>query len=279
MSAVACAEVVRDYLAHLGERFTCREREGRLWVISPYAHPDGDLVEVCVAELPGGEVMVSDLGETLRHLADLGFDPHSTRKGAYLIGEVTKQYGVALEQGMLVKRAPASNLGDALQDVLSACVAVSHLIFLSPGFRPATFSEQVAQYLAKQQVGFSAGHYETGRTGRRFRVDFLIRGRERDGLLKVLSPATRARARAMANATFRLWSDVENSRWRATLLDDRFIEWRREDVALLEGVSEVYRWSERDGAFRRALVALGRAGRARPASAPGPQDPHERSQA
>jgi len=60
----------------------------------------------------------------------------------------------------------------------------------------------------------------------------------------------------MVNATFRLWSDVPNERWRATLIDDRTVEWLREDILLLEGVSQVYRWREDERDFRRALMAV-----------------------
>ncbi len=256
MSQLTCAELVRGYLHHLGEHFSCREQRDRVWIVSPYSYPDGDLVEVSVKEVRPGEAAVTDLGETLRHLANLGFDPRATRKGSYLLEEILKQHRVEVERGMLVKRVPLHAVGLAMQEVLTACLAVSHLVFLSRGFRPATFAEEVAHYLVEWEVRFVRQHPEMGRTGKRYFIDFLIRGRKRDGLLETLSPTSRAGVTPMVNATFRLWSDVPNERWRATLIDDRTVEWLREDILLLEGVSQVYRWREDERDFRRALMAV-----------------------
>ncbi len=256
MTQTGCEEVVRQQLEHLGTRFACHEAEGRLWITSPYSYPDGDLVQVSVKELSSGEVIVTDLGETLRHLATHGFDPRATLKGDYLLGEILKQHNVETERGMILKRVPLAEAGRALQDVLTASVAVSHLLFLSRGYRPATFAEEVGQFIAGHGVSAQADHYEVGYLSqKRYRIDLYIPGKQQEGLIQTLSPATRAGSIPMVNATFRLWSDVPNGRWRATVLDDRAVEWRREDLVLLEGVSSVYAWSSPES-FRKALMEV-----------------------
>lgn len=256
MTQTSCEEVVRQQLDYLGTRFTCHEADGRLWVTSPYTYPDGDLVQVSVKDLASGEVIVTDLGETLRHLATHGFDPRATSKGDYLLGEILKQHNVDVERGMILKRVPLVEAGKALQDVLTASVAVSHLLFLSRGYRPATFAEEVGQFIAGHGVSAQAEHYELGQLSQKqYRIDLFIPGKQRDGLIQTLSPATRAGSIPMVNATFRLWSDVPNGRWRATVLDDRAVEWRREDLVLLEGVSSVYKWSSQES-FQKTLMEV-----------------------
>jgi hypothetical protein len=252
-----CEEVVRQHLDALGSRFSCSERDGRLWVVSLYSYPDGDLVEVSIRELASGEAAVTDLGETLRHLATHGFDPRTTSRGQYLLGEIVKQHDVQLERGMLTKRVPALEVGAALQDVLTASLAASHLLFLSRGYSPATFLEEVGQFVAERGINVVPHHYEIGQvTQKKYPIDMYVPGRERDGLIQALSPTTRAGSIPMVNATFRLWSDVPNGRWRATVLDDRLVEWRFEDLVLLRGVSDVYSWTH-PGDFEKALLQVG----------------------
>jgi hypothetical protein len=213
-----------------------------------------------VGELARGQIQVTDLGETLRHLADLGFDPRSTPTGEYLLAEVLKQHGVEIDRGMIAKRVPSSEVGKAMHEVLTACLAIGHLLYLSRGYRPATFLEEVSHFLAEQRIPFEPRHKEVGRTGKEYALDFFVRGDRGDGLLQTLSPATPAGATTMVNANFRLWSDIRNGRWHATMLDDRYIQWRREDILLLGGVSKVYRWTQRDESFRQDVAALSHPG-------------------
>lgn len=260
MSNVTCEDVVRDHLRYYGDRFSCHEESGRFWIVSPYTLPDGDLLEVTVRELRSGDVIVTDLGETLRHLADHGFDPKSTVKGEYLLEEILKQHHVELDRGMIVKRVPLTEVGVAMQEVLTASLAVAHLVFLSRGYRPATFVEEVSHFLADQQLEVRPPDIVIGHTGKKYRVDLIVRGKQQDALIQTLSPATPPGATSMVNATFRLWSDVANGRWHGTVLDDRQIRWRREDVFLLEGVSHVYAWTQRADSLGRDIRALVGAG-------------------
>jgi hypothetical protein len=251
---LSCEEVVHEQLKHLGTRFSCHEADGRLWITSPYSYPDGDLVQVSVKDLSSGQAVITDLGETLRHLATHGFDPRATSKGDYLLGEILKQHNVENERGMILKRVPLAETGKALQDVLTASVAVSHLLYLSRGYSPANFREEVGQFIAGRGLSVRTDHVEIGKLSLKpYRIDLYVPRRPGDGLIQTLSPATRAGSIPMVNATFRLWSDVPNGRWRATVLDDRSVEWRREDLVLLQGVSDVYRWSTPEG-FQKDLV-------------------------
>lgn len=114
----------------------------------------------------------------------------------------------------------------------------------------------MSHFLTEHKVPYRADHRETGLSGRAYRIGFVINGLTREGLVQTLSPAQRSGATSMVNATFRLWSDVPNHRWRATVLDDRQVDWHVPDVALLRRVSEVYLWTDRDTSFAADLHAL-----------------------
>ncbi len=255
MMAPSCRELVEAYLLHQDQRFHCYETGGRLWVVSPYLYPDGDLIEVAVRP-HDAEVTVTDLGEALRHLGKVGFDPAVSPKADYLLTEVLKQQGAELDRGMIVKRVPRERLGEALESVLAACLGVAHVGFLAAAARPATFPEEVGQLLSARGLYFETGYREAGRSGKVYRIHFRLGRFRRVGLMQVLAPTTPGGMTAAVNATFRLWSDLENSRWRATVLDDRRLAWRPADVNLLQRVSAVYRWTERENGLTAALDAL-----------------------
>lgn len=130
-AAINCEDVVRAYLEHLDAGFSCAQRDGLLWIVSPFQYPNCDYIEeVALRQVPTGGVVISDLGETLRHLADLGYDPRATPKSEYLLGEALKQHNVELRRGTITKRTTAEQvgLGGAVYDIIAACLAVSHLL-------------------------------------------------------------------------------------------------------------------------------------------------------
>ncbi len=246
MSVGACGDVVREYLRYLGGEFRCGQDGDRLWIVSPYSYPDGDLVEIAVIDDTTGLFHVSDLGETLRHLSSQGFDPRSTQNGEYLLAELLKDRELELDRGMISTHAVAADVGKAIQAVLLACLAVSHLIFLSRGSRPATFVEEVGHLLAAEQVRYEPRYREIGLSGTKYDFDYFVHGRNRDGLVLALSPSSTAAATGMVNASFRKWADIRNGRWHWTILDDRLVTWRQNDLSLLRNVSDVHRWSDAD---------------------------------
>lgn len=255
MSTLDCADIVNSHVAGLAKQFHCYQDGERLWVVSPYVYPDQDMIEIAVQPVSGGEAVVTDFGETLRHLADLGFDPRSTKHGEFLLSEITKQYQVRFERAMLFKRVPLKDIGSAMQDVLQACLATGHLVYLGRGYQPATFEDEVHHFLLNQDFKVDMNHMERGKSGKAFKIHFYIRGVVQAGLLQTLSTVTPAGMTQQVNAAFRMWHEVPNSRWRATLLDDRSLSWKSEDVSSLQTVSSVYTWTERDARLAREMHA------------------------
>jgi hypothetical protein len=97
-------------------------------IITPFAHPDGDLIEVEVRDLEG-EIVISDRGETLRHLVTLGYDPRTKTHSQAIIDDILVQYHVELYRGSLRARCKPSDIGKTLHAVTMACQAVAQMIY------------------------------------------------------------------------------------------------------------------------------------------------------
>ena len=86
----------------------------------------------------------------------------------------------------------------------------------------------------------------------------LVRG-PRDKLVDAVSPKTVNGVKTRVDATFRMWSDI-NSVFtdrgkKVSLLNDGAVFFKPRDVALLETVSQVHRWTNPAGflsAFQKA---------------------------
>jgi hypothetical protein len=257
MSITHCEQLVSQYVRTLGEQFACGMSNGSVWLVSPYTFSDGDLIGISVLPLHDGRLRVSDLGETLRHLANYDFDPLATPKGQYVIAEILKQHHVDLDRGMITRIAASEEVGQAIQDVLTASFKIAQLIFLARHYRPATFDEEVAAFLASRQFDFRPRADEIGRSGKKYTVDFVVQGRTKHSLLQALSPASPSGVYSSVNATVRMWLDLPaNGHRNLTLLNDRQIGWKSADVNILSQVSDVFLWSQHGDGFLEILTEI-----------------------
>ena len=243
---LSCEEIAKQYLATISNRFTCEPMDNHLRVITPYLYPNNDLIEVFVQERPPGTVRVTDLGETLRHLHSQGFDAAIRPQRRDMVEVIASTTGVDVVFGQLTKIGPFAELGDILFDVIVAARGVSDLIYTSRVYEPATFVEEVGQFLQDNGLDYDSSVKLTGQTGRRYAVQFMLhRG---PVYLEPLSPRHASRSRAQVNSVFRMWSDCNGGLGKdrkITMLNDVDVRWRPDDIALLGGVSTVLNWSRR----------------------------------
>jgi len=252
---------VQEHLQYLDEHYSCYDDgEGRLWVVSPFAFADRDLIEVSVREISGCRFRVSDLGETLRHLAAIGFDAFSDENAEALISEISNQHQVHVDEGVISKVSTADSLGGAIHEVISACVATSNLTHLMresrlrmAADRNALFKVELSKFLSELHLPLTRPRLVKGSSGQRFKLDFVIEG-SMVAYIKGLSPAKATYTRQTVDRLFREWSELRNGQWQATVLDDRVVKWVTPDVVTLQKVSDVFFWTER-GAFQEVLVS------------------------
>lgn len=225
--------------------------------MTPYLYPDHDNIELFVRE-KGDLVMVSDLGETLRYLDGAGMDVYANPSLLYSVRRLASGYGVLLDSGVLVKGGAPETAGTLFFDVLSATKSVAAMIYGNRSFEPASFNEEVAEFLQTNQMAVERNVPITGRSGTPYVIPFQVRAGSVPVLLKTVSPRTRGRVRDNVNETHRMWSDIEDATWgksqRVSLLNDDSLPFKSSGVAILERVSTVCRWTE-PRSLRAALAA------------------------
>lgn len=250
---------VEALLRVLSGNFVCREQDGAAWVITPYRLPDGDLIELVVTSDDFGQFTISDAGETARYLANHGFDPTATPRGKRILEAIVARTGVEPVLPEVRKTAALSQLGEAVFDVILACLALGDTLYLSRAYRASRFVEEVARALMEARLKWTRNKDVVGASGRPYRVHFALTVYD-DGvpsgeaLLHTLTAREAAGAKPAVDAVTRMWFDIGNGMWRGTVLDDRFFGWPTEDIRLLGRLSKVYLWSEREELLRELTV-------------------------
>jgi len=245
---MTCEELLPSYFDAFMKGSSCTELpNGRTSVVLPFVYPDHDNIEIFVKDR-GDNVVVSDLGETLRRLDTVGMDIGASGKLAYQTERIASGFNVTLQSGILLKEGPRQDVGSLLLDVLSACMAIADLMYGTRAWQPLTFVDEVAKLLTINDFSFERQHPILGRSGTKYHVDFQVVTPHRVLLVETLAARTVAGARAWVNATYRMWNDIVTGDVvvrKVSLLNDETSSIRDEDVRLLENVSHVYRWKDK----------------------------------
>lgn len=239
-----CREIIAKYIESLESGFKCLLSEKRVRIITPYCYPDNDLIEVFIEELPQERIIVTDLGETLRHLHSQGFDVLSSRKRNFLAETIATRGEVEFTNGRLSKVGIVSQIGDLMFDVITASRGIADLIYTSRAYEPATFFEEVKDFLEQNEQRFESKVRIHGTSEKAYTVDFrILNGYE--SYLQTLSPVSYQGVKSKVDATFRMWSDFNGKLRKLSLLNDVDFEWRSPDVIILGRVSTVHYWSRK----------------------------------
>ena len=247
--------------ASLSPLFTCSPAsEGAVRVRTPFMYPDGGIVDVFVVE-EGGELSVSDFGESLGWLRTQASSTRRSPKQERLVADVCQTLGLELNRGELSRPADEGEpLADSVLRVAQGAVRVSDLWFTQRSRVRATAVDEVSEWFGERGIEHQRAVQRSGRSGRNWTVDFEARTEAGKVMVFLLSSGSRSAARRIAEHVVAGCVDLSHlaregsQRTLVSLFDDTQDVWRNEDFRLVEQQSRVALWSNPEQ-FERTLRA------------------------
>jgi hypothetical protein len=152
------------------------------------------------------------------------------------------------------------NLAGAVSRLAEASIRVADLWFTMRTRAIESVTDEVADFLTEREIAFERAERLPGRSGRVWNIDFHTRTDRRTALVNVLSTASRAAARGIAEHVLAGWYDLSHLEVQTpgmrfvSLFDDTMDVWTAEDFRLVEPLSEIAMWSRPDE-FEQVLRA------------------------
>lgn len=219
-AVVNCDDVARRYLDCLSADFAATPSENGCYIITPFARPDGEAIELEIVSLPNGAVRLGDMGDTLGYLYTNGLT--LTRSVLDKARHIARKHRVSFQQSSLLINADDSLPGDDVHRLLQAVMEVSNLIQGRRSAGRVVFDTEVEAFVILSGVVYD--------------VDFKISGQlephtfkfhvnsGRNLLIQPITAASEATAHSWAERWAYRFSDTtaKSETWRpVALLDDR----------------------------------------------------------
>ena len=234
-------------------------REG-VRVRTPMLYPDGGVVDVFVVERNGGYI-VTDFGDARGWLGLQSTSQRHSSKQNALIQDVCQTLRVEQFRDQLLLRNVASDtLGESVLRIAQAAVRVSDVWFTLRSQALQTTADEVDEWLRERAIPFERQASKQGRSTRNWTIDFETRTANRTCFVFLLVTGARGAARRQAEHVLAGCVDLNHFKELqpdlafVSLFDDIEDVWQPPDFSMVEGVSEIARWSHRDE-FERLLKA------------------------
>lgn len=126
--------------------FSFYERNGKLYLISPFYYDDGDGLHIAIEPIDDNKFRITDEGTSLMRLTydlDISQINKGTRKD--VIDSLIGHYGIKDRLGEYVIETSKDNISDAVFRMVHFCIRISDIDFLSKGNVRNTFIEDFKQ--------------------------------------------------------------------------------------------------------------------------------------
>ena len=233
--------------------------KGHIRIMTGLLYPDGASVDVFIVNdtpvtptsaTPAKPPRLSDLGQTIAWLLDVGVRPWQSKKRQAFIEDVLRLHDVQQDGGaLLLDLKPGDDLMVGILRLAQSCIRVADLTFTRRASLQSPFSDDVEEVRADAELRFEVGAELVGRTRKPVRVDYLVTGQTKRSAVLALSALNAQSAHNSANEIFRRWFDLDVP-WRnhenVTIYDDRQPFHREDDLERLQIFSQVIPFSEKE---------------------------------
>ena len=244
---------------NFGEQFICTEFDEFQRVQTPYLYPDGEYIDLYWTS-KNGSITVTDYAETTGWLNMHSVSGYLSSNQKFLIEDACVTHGVEFQQGMIQAQCNSvDDFASVFTRVAQAALRVSDLwfTFRKTDIKPSkAIADEVAECLEEWSIPHKRKIKHSGESERKWTIDFEINSELASSFVLILSSSSSGRTRVTEHVTA-AWFDLKNSEsWNNTnfisLFHDESDVWKIEDYKLLEPLSSVLKWSQREQ-FRSKL--------------------------
>lgn len=251
MTSATYTNVAEQYLRWLSSEIETHPLDEGYIVSIPFERPDGECIGLEINSLPGGNIRITDMGDTLGYLFVNGLT--LSDKMIDRAKHISKRYGVSLEDGPLAIEAEPESAGEAFHRIVQATIAVTDLIQMRRSTQPriVRFDDDVETIIKYSGAIYRTNYKISGRLEYHTFKFHVNSGRSL--LIQPITAASEDAAHALAERWAYRFHDViqSNETWQPQAVLDNRAEYVSERVIwtprAIAPISEyAITWAERD---------------------------------
>jgi hypothetical protein len=242
-----CDDVIKQLGSYFSSALECLgEDSGYEVVRTPFLYPDRDHIELFLRETHDGQLLVSDLGQTVMKISEYGFVLRNSPKRRAMVFQITSSLGVRFENGSLLVTTSLAEAGYSIWQLVIAVQRLADLVFTVGSYVRATFGDQFENFVAASGINYRRGVLVELESNYRFTADFTVNGGK---IVQLLSANSVGYARERINKVYVDFSEMAiatDTRRKVAIIDDSQPLWNPQLLQpLTHQADNVLYWSNK----------------------------------
>lgn len=150
---------------------------------TPFIGMFNDHIEIYVKN-QGGNILLSDDGETLENLSLVGVDFNRSEKRRAILNAILNTNGIILKGTELTATASSKDFAMKKHALVTAIMNINDLEVLASNRVVSLFSEDVQSYLDSKDIIYSPSIFLKGLSGLDYNFNFQLAGRKSEAVIK-----------------------------------------------------------------------------------------------
>ncbi len=241
-----------------GDQFICTDFDDFQRVQTPYLYPDGEHIDL-YCKSKNGVITITDFAETTGWLSMHSVSGSRSNSQILMIEDACVTHGVEFQRGMIQARCSSvDELAPVFTRVAQAALRISDLWFTfrtSDADSKESVADEVADCLDGWRLAYKRKIKHSGRSERAWTIDFEVTADHASKLVQILSSPTRSGKSRVTEHVAAAWFDLKhsesfkhlhNNAGFISLFHDENNVWKDQDYRLLEPLSTISKWSNRE---------------------------------
>lgn len=179
-------ESIKTYYAWLKDKTSYYTDDKTSWSVisTPFYGIYNDPIDIYIKQDEQGNILMSDDGETLTNLEQVGVSfNHSTKRKEWL-NAILCNYGIVLDDKELTTKATAQDFPQKKHNMICAIFAIAEMELMAKNTISTMFNEDVRNMFNERRLVYTPEFIAKGKTGIEFTFDFQLAGMEEEKVIK-----------------------------------------------------------------------------------------------
>ncbi len=207
-------ESIRNYYTWLKDKTSYYTDDKTNWSVisTPFYGIYNDPIDIYIKQDERGNILMSDDGETLTNLEQVGVSFNHSAKRKEWLNAILCNYGISLEDKELTTKATYQDFPQKKHDMICAIFAIAEMELMAKNTISTMFYDDVRNMLNERGLVYTPEFIAKGKTGIEFTFDFQLAGMNEEKVIKSFNVLNKMN---VPNFLFSL-DDIKEGRERIT---------------------------------------------------------------
>lgn len=207
-------ESIQNYYTWLKDKTSYYTDDKTNWSVisTPFYGIYNDPIDIYIKQDERGNILMSDDGETLTNLEQVGVSFNHSAKRKEWLNAILCNYGISLEDKELTTKATYQDFPQKKHDMICAIFAIAEMELMAKNTISTMFNEDVRNMLNERGLVYTPEFIAKGKTGIEFTFDFQLAGINEEKVIKSFNVLNKMN---VPNFLFSL-DDIKEGRERIT---------------------------------------------------------------